>query len=98
MPDHYYVYPAYLLRDLPRASGRRVPSAVAVAEVTVEELVAAAKSLGFAATAEADKQYPRQAFRYEGRIRVTKKKGVSKSQFLLQVAAELQRRKAVAKK
>jgi signal recognition particle subunit SRP19 len=89
MPDHFYVYPAYLRRESRRADGRRVPKASAPEEVTLIDLVAAAKSLGFQATAEEAKQYPRQFHRYEGRMKVTKKEGVTKAEFLRRVAALL---------
>ena len=92
MPDHFYVYPAYLARDSSRALGRRVPSAIAPREVTLEEIVAAAKALGFTASAEPEKQYPRQFFTYAGRVKVTKRKGMSKAQFLHRLAEELHRR------
>ena len=92
MPDHFYVYPAYLRKDNSRTDGRRVPNNLAAAEVTAEELVTAAKSLGFSAAVESDKHYPRESHRYGGRVKVTKKKGVSKSKFLQQLAAQLLQR------
>ena len=98
MPDHFYVYPAYLDSAQPRSLGRRVTTAGGVSEVTVEEIVAAAKSLGVSATPEPDKQYPRTFFRYSGRVRVAKKAGVSKGPFLKQLAQEIARRRATEKK
>ncbi|MGI0132849.1 MAG: signal recognition particle subunit SRP19/SEC65 family protein [Thermoplasmata archaeon] len=92
MPDHFFVYPAYLARDSSRALGRRVPSGIAVREVTLEEIVAVAKALGFSASAEPEKQYPRQFFTYAGRVRVVKRKGTSKAAFLRRLAEELTRR------
>lgn len=92
MPEHFFVYPAYLTRASSRALGRRVPAAVALKEVTLEEIVAAAQSLGYRATAEPDKQYPRQFFTYAGRVRVTKRAGATKATFLKRLAEELQRR------
>ncbi len=91
MPDHFYVYPAYLTKDLPRALGRRVPTAGALADVTTEEIVQAARALGFKAEVEADKQYPRQYHMYAGRVKVVKKAGVTKSRFLAQVIQEIRR-------
>lgn len=92
MPDHFYVYPAYLARDSSRALGRRVPASIAPPEVSLEEIVAAAKALGFTAAAEPEKQYPRQFFTYAGRVKVTKRKGMSKGQFLHRLAEEMRRR------
>ena len=89
MADHFYVYPAYLARGLSRADGRRVPEPSTMKEVTVEAIAQAAKRLGYRVEVEAEKQYPRIAPSYAGRVKVAKKGGVSKSQFLRLVAAEL---------
>jgi signal recognition particle subunit SEC65 len=89
MPDHFFVYPSYLLRRTSRRLGRRLPQASAVPDATVEDLLQAAKALGFEATAEADKQYPREPFHDVGRVKVTKKKGVTKTIFLRRLADEL---------
>ena len=93
MPDHFYIYPAYLTKGGPRSLGRRVPSDAAVAEVTLEELVAACRSLGWTASAEPDKQYPRQYYRWSGRVKVAKRSGLSKSKALREVASVLRRQK-----
>jgi signal recognition particle subunit SEC65 len=91
MPDHFYVYPAYVGRGLSRKDGRRVPEADAVADVTAEEIVQAAKRLGFKAEAEPDKQYPRRYFTYGGRVKVVKRSGTTKAAFLRAVAAEVRK-------
>ncbi len=92
MPEHFYVYPAYL-EKVPRSSGRRVPASAGLADVTAEEIVEAAKRLGFAAELEAGKDYPRRSFTYAGRVKVPKKAGTSKTAFLRAVATELHRRR-----
>jgi signal recognition particle subunit SRP19 len=94
MPDHFFVYPTYLNRSTTRALGRRVPQAAAVTDATLEEIVEVAKTLGFTAVAEPDKQYPRQFFEQSGRVRVTKKPGTPKTAFLRQLSTELARRHA----
>jgi signal recognition particle subunit SRP19 len=86
VPDHFFVYPSYLKRKATRAHGRRLPEAVALPEVTVEEIVAAAKALGFEAVAEPARSYPREAHLFEGRVRVHKKGNVTKTAFLRTVA------------
>lgn len=91
MPDYFYIYPAYLSEGLSRSSGRRVDAPHAVKDVTAEEIVTAAKHLGFPAEVEASKQYPRQFFTFAGRVKVTKKGKVSKTEFLRRVAAEIRR-------
>jgi signal recognition particle subunit SEC65 len=89
MADHFYVYPTYLSADARRATGRRVPAATALGPVTVEEIVAAAQQLGFRAVAEPEKQYPRRWYRYEGRVKVTKRAGTTKAAFLRRLAEHL---------
>jgi len=94
MPDHFYVYPAYLGRGLSRKGGRRVPASAAVPELTVDEIVAAAKRLGYRAEAEGDKQYPRRSFDYAGRVKVMKKGTSTKARFLKALSAELLKHRA----
>jgi signal recognition particle subunit SEC65 len=92
MPDHFYVYPAYLEAGTPRSLGRRVPTDGAPAEVTLDEIVTAARALGATASAEPEKNYPRQFHTYAGRVKVAKRPGVTKTRFLRELAAELRRR------
>jgi signal recognition particle subunit SEC65 len=89
MPDHFYVYPAYLARGRSRDGGRRVPAALAVPDVTVEEVVRAAERLGYRAAAEPEKQYPAAADLFQGRAKVTKRAGATKAAFLRALAADL---------
>ena len=96
MPDHFYVYPAYLGRGLSRKGGRRVPASVTLPELTVDEIVAAAKRLGYRAEAEADKQYPRRFFDYAGRVKVMKKGTTTKAGFLKALSAELLKHRAAS--
>jgi signal recognition particle subunit SRP19 len=89
MPDHFFVYPAYLLRSLSRDAGRRVPSPRAVTETTVEGILEAAKRLGLQATAEPEKRYSREPFAQAGRVRIQKKAGLTKVKALLLLADDL---------
>lgn len=94
MPDHFYVYPTYLKRSVPRTEGRRVPATESVGgELTAEMLLEATRALGFQAEVEA-KHHPKEAWRAEGRIKVAKKKGVTKEEFLHRLARELHKRAA----
>jgi signal recognition particle subunit SEC65 len=86
MPDHFYVYPAYLDKAGSRAEGRRVPAASAAAEVTTEMILAAAHRLGFKAETESDKQYSRQAHAFTGRVKIVKKAGITKTEALRRIA------------
>jgi signal recognition particle subunit SRP19 len=91
MPDHIYVYPAYLLKEVSRADGRRVPSAHAPPSASVDQIVAAAKSLGFTAEAEPERGYPRQGPSEPGRVKVMKRSGVSKTKLLRLLADEIRK-------
>jgi len=93
MPEHFYVYPAYL-EKVPRAAGRRVPAPDALVDVSVEEIIEAARRLGVKAEAEPAKQYPRRFFTYAGRVKLTKKAGTAKTKLLRALAAEIHRRRA----
>jgi signal recognition particle subunit SEC65 len=93
MPDHFYVYPAYLEGGGPRSLGRRVPAEGAPSDVTLEEILDAATALGAKATAEPEKQYPPQFHRYAGRVKVAKRAGVTKTAFLKSLAREIGRRR-----
>jgi signal recognition particle subunit SEC65 len=95
MPDHFYVYPAYLEKTA-RSSGRRVPAADGLVDVSAEEVVEAAKRLGLKAELESEKQYPRRFYTYAGRVKITKKAGTSKAAFLRDLAHELKRRRVAA--
>ncbi|MGI0070896.1 MAG: signal recognition particle subunit SRP19/SEC65 family protein [Thermoplasmata archaeon] len=99
MPEHFYVYPAYLGRGLSRKDGRRLPEADALVEVTGEEILQAARRLGFKAEAEPEKHYPPRAAAHEGRVKVSKRDGTTKARFLRLLAADLKKhRPAAAKK
>jgi signal recognition particle subunit SEC65 len=98
MPDHFYVYPAYLGRGLSRSDGRRVPEPETLPEVTAEEIAQAAKRLGYAAEVEAGKQYPRDVPTYAGRVKVTKRAGLTKAKFLRLVTGEVRKLRAVGGK
>jgi len=98
MPDHFLVYPAYFDAKLSRADGRRVPQPEATPDVTAEEIVQAAKRLGWKPEAEPDKQYPRRFFAYAGRVKIAKRSGTSKKRALAALAAELRKVRAQAGK
>ena len=88
MPDHFYVYPAYLDRSITRALGRRIPQSSAPAGATLEAMAEAAKRLGFSAEIEAGKAYTRDPLS-PGRLKVKKQKGTSKTAFLRRMADDL---------
>jgi signal recognition particle subunit SRP19 len=91
MPDHFYVYPAYLGHGLSRSDGRRLPVADSVSDLTTDEILESARRLGFKAEVEAEKQYPRQFYTYAGRVKVTKRDGTTKSAFLRALAVDVRK-------
>lgn len=98
MPDHFYVYPSYLARGASRTEGRRVPAALTVTDVTIEDLAQAAKRLGYRVEIEAGKQYPRTVPSFVGRVKVSKKAGVTKAAFLRLLAAEVEKHRPASGK
>ena len=96
MPDHFYVYPAYLEKGIARADGRRVPAESGLADLTAEEIAAAVKRLGLSAEVEPGKQYPRRFFTYAGRVKVGKRPGTTKAEFLRAIAREIHRQRVQA--
>jgi signal recognition particle subunit SRP19 len=98
MPDHFYVYPAYLARGRSRSKGRRIPEGLALTELTAEEIVQAAKRLGCRAEVEGNKQFPRDVPSYLGRVKVTKTAGFTKAKFLRAVAADVSKQRALGGK
>ncbi len=91
MPDHFFVYPAYLAPGSPKTDGRRIAEGTTLKDVTAEEIAQAAKRLGYRAEVEGTKQYPRDVPRGAGRVKVTKRGGVPKSKFLRLVVTEIAR-------
>jgi len=83
------VWPAYLNKDKTRAEGRIISKKSAVAQPTFDEIVKAAKTLGFEPISEADKSYPRSWWEKSGRIMIenTQAKTVS----VRQIAAEIKK-------
>jgi len=96
MPDHFYVYPQYLEKGLSRTEGRRIPEAEGLVDPNTKEIAEAAKKLGTKAEIEEAKHYPRQFFRYAGRVKVAKRERMTKTKFLRALAAEVHRLRAQA--
>ena len=91
MPDYFYVYPGYLTDGVSRRGGRRVPTPIAVKDVTAEEIAEAARALGYKVELQAGKQYPRQFFSYSGRVKLTKKGSAKKTEVLRALVSEIRR-------
>jgi signal recognition particle subunit SRP19 len=89
VPDHFYIYPSYLRKPNPRTLGRRVPAELALPEVTPQQIAEAAQRLGLRAEVEPSKNYPKEAHRLEGRVRIVKRPGATKQGVLRQIAEAL---------
>lgn len=93
MPDHFYVYPAYLAAGATRRGGRRVPAASSVkGEISLDQMAEAARALGYEVEVEEGKSYPRTFWQGSGRLKVQKKGTDPKTAFVRRLAQELQRR------
>src|SRR5579875_118749 len=98
MPDHLYVYPTYLDRTVSRQGGRRVPTQLALENANREEIEAAARRLGWTATDEPTKQYPRAGFDSTGRIKIQKPTSMPKTRLLRVLAEEIRRSRGASGK
>jgi len=98
MPDHLYIYPAYLKRSASRRAGRRVPAALALENPTREEIEDAARRLGYSPTDEPTKQYPRAVADFAGRVKIQKRPSHPKTRVLRAIAEEVRRSRGSAGK
>ena len=81
------VYPAYFDADRSRTEGRRVPTELAVAEPTVDEIAKAVQQIGYDATIERDKAYSREHWADRGRVVVRGADDSTKNDLVQAVAA-----------
>lgn len=91
MPDYFYVYPGYLSEGASRREGRRVPAPLAVKDVTAEEIVEAARKLGYKVELQATKHYPRQFYTFAGRVKLAKRGTTKKTEVLRALVNEIRR-------
>lgn len=82
------IWPAFLDADRTRSEGRRVSLDLAVTKPTVDEIASAVQQVGYDATIERDKTYPRE-YEPRGRVLVQNADDASKSDLLGAVAAYL---------
>ncbi len=86
--DKYIIWPCYIDSSLSRNDGRKISKDKAVSKPSIEEIVNAAKKLGFDAIIE-DKKYPRLWFEQTKRVVIPK--GVKKREILYKLAEEINR-------
>lgn len=80
------IWPAFLDANRSRGEGRRVSLDLAVEDPTVEEIAKAVQQVGYDATVERDKTYPRENTP-RGRVLVKNADDAGKSDLLQAVAA-----------
>lgn len=80
------IWPAFLDANCSRSEGRRVSLELAVEDPSVEEIAQAVQQVGYDATIERDKAYPRE-HEPRGRVLVRNADDSSKSDLLQAVAA-----------
>lgn len=80
------IWPAFLDADCTRSEGRRVPLDLAVEDPSVDEIARAVQQVGYDATVERDKTYPRE-YEPRGRVLVRNANDAGKSDLLQAVAA-----------
>lgn len=84
------LWPAYFDADRTRSEGRRVPVSMAVTEPTLDEIAKAVQQVGYDATIEREKAYPRDPLDVTGRVAVQNADDAGKSDMIQAVAAYIQ--------
>ena len=90
------IWPAYFEKNYARSEGRRVPSNLAAADVTIKILEMAAESSGFEYEIESEKQYTRVPSGKKGYLVIGNPENHKKKRVLLMLAKGV--RRAVAKR
>jgi len=83
-------WPQYFDAKRSRAEGRRVSKKLASDRITYEDIIKAAKRLGYVTQYEKNYKYPRTWWDNPGRILIDTK-GKKKSKVLLEVAKEIKK-------
>ncbi|MFX0038669.1 MAG: signal recognition particle subunit SRP19/SEC65 family protein [Promethearchaeota archaeon] len=83
-------WPQYFDAKRSRSNGRRIPKKFALDKVNLEEIVKAAKNLGYQAEIERGYKYPRSWWEDPGRV-IIDTKGKKKSKVNLELAKEIRK-------
>lgn len=83
-------WPQYFDAKRSRAGGRRVPKNLAIERIATEDIINAAKRLGYVAQYETNYKYPRTWWDNPGRVLVDTK-GKKKAKVLFEVAKEIKK-------
>ncbi len=83
-------WPQYFDAKRSRAEGRRIPKKFAIDKINTNDIVKAAKHLGYDAHSEKGYKYPRTWWDDPGRVSIDTK-GKNKSKVLIEVAKEIKK-------
>jgi len=83
-------WPQYFDSKRSRTNGRRLPRKFAVEKVNLEEIVKAARKLGYNAEIERGYKYPKSWWEEPGRVLIDTK-GKKKAKVMLEVAKEIRK-------
>lgn len=90
--DHVIVWTDYFNRNLTRRKGRRVSKDMAIFDPTVQELVEASKSAGFAVSNDKTNEtarFPRRPYVRSGYIMLEKNENLKKSKILTALGGKI---------
>ena len=86
----YIFYPQYFDLKRTRSEGRKISKKLAIEKISAQDILSAAKSLGYQAQYEGQHKYPRTWWDPPGRVLIDTK-GKKKSKVMLDVAKELRK-------
>lgn len=95
--DHVIVWTDYFNRNLSRRKGRKVSKDVAIFDPSVQELVDASKSAGFAVTSDNTNEtarFPRRPYVRSGYVMLEKNQNLKKSNIVITLAGKMMQNRA----
>jgi signal recognition particle subunit SRP19 len=95
--DHVIVWTDYFNRNLSRRKGRKVSKDVAIFDPSVQELVDASKSAGFAVTSDNTNEtarFPRRPYVRSGYVMLEKNQNLTKSNIVITLAGKMMQNRA----
>lgn len=90
--DHVIIWTDYFNRNLSRRKGRKVSKDMAIFDPSIQELIDASKSAGFAVSAESTNEtarFPRRSYVRSGYVMLAKKPSLKKSNIMLTLAERI---------
>ncbi|MFX1256753.1 MAG: signal recognition particle subunit SRP19/SEC65 family protein [Promethearchaeota archaeon] len=83
-------WPQYFEAKRSKSNGRRLPKNLAIEKVTTNEILKAARKLGYQAEKEGTFRYPKTWWENPGRVAINTK-GKKKSKIILEIAKEIRK-------